>query len=329
MHYTARKFEPIIDQSVIEWAEAQASSPLADSNARQNGHEQDGSFHSYWQNDYHSLDKSPSPNKAKLVFLKSVALLAQDRHLAAKCSNCKLESVRELNVYKSADGAPLEFLLKFDTYCQRSKLELLSKLLQTFEVRILRRQNESEGLPVEGWKLESLQVGTQFDLKEAIFRNYPGMVGPWDVPVVRHQWVNDTTHPRQVQVKAVWRSPSGHVRFGSQLEGLTTEQLVRNSGLDPDNSDREPMVPGVWRVEIVSGDGHLLGTTFFPVYPSEVEDWAFVKGLTNEFYEIEDICGVIGNSYCTSAPLCKETVWSSEFPDPKSDVSSLFERWKL
>lgn len=49
--------------------------------------------------------------------------------------------------------------------------------------------------------------------------------------------------------------------------------------------------------------------------------------LTNEFWTIEKTCVIDDSSHgCKNFPACRDVLWSSRAPDPKSDISLLISK---
>ena len=200
-----------------------------------------------------------------------------------------------------------------------------------------------------------IQVGTDWDGKESLFRNYGGIIGVWDDPVAAiHLNVG-----KQGEVNIVWDDPTGE-RVATHTIKLEANWFVT---YHKPKFDR-PICPGVWNARIELADGSAIMETKFLVVPlthenmkvmddpasvnakraddphpmearglsewkenvkktgESLEQW--LDKLVSDFWKIEGICRTDstkdGCSYITD---CASTDWSTFSPDPKSELGEV------
>ena len=192
----------------------------------------------------------------------------------------------------------------------------------------------------------------KFDPKELIFRNYLNLINQRSKPVLKVAFFEGKTEI----VKFGWFDPNFDLVSTSQI------QFNETSGKDSVGPAlNNPLMAGIWTVVGVS-KGHMVAKEQFLVNPSEDVDKDIVASniaitdaeleqyvqeeknsyvdnkihnekeaaeYLNNFYEVlarcgkeEEIIGQIGK--------CSETVWSSHYPDPKSQILGVdFQTGKL
>lgn len=113
----------------------------------------------------------------------------------------------------------------------------------------------------------SSKVGTSWDEKERIFRNYGRLMGPWDDPVLVHYWKKGTPF----NAKLMWLDPIGIVTGVYEMRVL--EDWVVSFHKPVYN---KPLRPGTWTVKMVyrekGGNELVIGQTKFPIIPLAYKD---------------------------------------------------------
>lgn len=106
------------------------------------------------------------------------------------------------------------------------------------------------------------QVGTSWDEKERIFRNYGRLIGPWDNPVLVHYWKKG----KPFNVKLMWIDPISVVT--GVYEMSVQDDWVASFHKPTYN---KPLRPGTWTVKMVyreeGGNDLVIGQTSFLVIP--------------------------------------------------------------
>lgn len=87
-----------------------------------------------------------------------------------------------------------------------------------------------------------LQVGTDFDLKELIFRNYGQIIGPYSDLVLRHEWGPG----QEFTVSVAWIDPANVI-------AASYEVTIPDSGKVGNHKPQltSPLRPGVWMVKLM------------------------------------------------------------------------------
>lgn len=88
----------------------------------------------------------------------------------------------------------------------------------------------------------SFQVGTDFDLKERVFRNYPRFLGPESPVRLRHVW----RFGEDFRIHVAWIDPIGVLASYQEMT------VGKESLIDAQNPRiKTPLRPGVWTIKIV------------------------------------------------------------------------------
>ena len=200
-----------------------------------------------------------------------------------------------------------------------------------------------------------LQIGSEWDGKESIFRNYGGILAAWDEPVAALR----LTVGKQGDVNIVWDDPVG--------ERVATYSMKLEAGwfvsYHKPKLDR-PIRPGVWTVKLEMPDGALIMENKFLVAPithenkepinraksltinarrarpqpkgvdaQEFKSWQHSVSLDGAALE-QWMDKLVGQSWlnggycrtnvvseeCSWIPSCSEVHWSTFSSDPKSEI---------
>jgi len=197
------------------------------------------------------------------------------------------------------------------------------------------------------------QVGSEWDGKESIFRNYPGILGAWDDPVASLS----LSAGKQITVHIIWQDPIGLTvaNFAMKLEA-SWYVTYHKPKLET------PIRPGLWTVRIETEEGVLLMKNEFLVVPithhdkemlnapqavnakhtataspvadtTVYEDWKsnvlksgtdlelWMDSLVAQYWNIESYCRT--DAGCTWIQDCSTTSWSTFTPDPKSEIGEI------
>ena len=179
-----------------------------------------------------------------------------------------------------------------------------------------------------------LQVGTIYDTKEEIFRNYPGFFGPGSTGLtLQYIWKEGV----EGNVTLSWVDPWG--KTVSALEKhIDTEITAGVYTLETHSAST--LQTGVWKI-LVQSDGREIVELEFLVLPLAVSigpetvkethqsPLARIDELTAQFWKSEELCALedLGTE-CPQVKLCSKTNWSSMSPDPKSDII-VDDKWNI
>jgi len=223
------------------------------------------------------------------------------------------------------------------------------------EVKVRYRQKQRQGV-VHLSRYTSMAVGTGFDPKELLFRNYLNLMDQSSRPQLRFAFKEGE---KEVFTMG-WLDPRGRLVATNTLQANDTAGV---EGLTP--ALPAALEPGVWTVlaalTMLDETPRLVAKEKFVVMPSTpasspaapapvvadgrlerfvtLEDRAQVPLATlaeaavalQEFYTVPAWCEVVGEEgegVC-GGQACRETPWSSRFPDPKSTILGVDEEGRL
>lgn len=106
-----------------------------------------------------------------------------------------------------------------------------------------------------------LQVGTDWDPKERIFRNWGGLLGPEDEPVAVQRWSRGQSN---LTATVVWVDPTNVI---AATYDILVEASAEVSHYRPPLAP--PLRPGVWTLRVLH-HWNPLGQTSFVVAPVEL-----------------------------------------------------------
>ncbi|KAH9489879.1 hypothetical protein Btru_044479 [Bulinus truncatus] len=348
--FFARKFEAIVDQEVINSVDVTFHGYLYPGVP---------GLSNYWQNVYHHLDKSTKVKDAALTVYTSIQRLATSFLLEAM-PTCSLKPLKlfETTVFNEADhfhGLLVFFSAQLQDTGQAVTLEVHA------EPKHYYTQVDTKG---QAARLQSLEVGTDFDVKELIFRNDGNLMGPFDEITLRHAWLPGN----EFSVSIAWVDPTNEIAASYDVH-LPSAYHVGNQK----PFLNKPLRPGIWKACIMI-DLKLVAYTQFLVTPltflnnepisvsdtlrshqgpnglytssdfsefkpnlhlsddpklleearlnskktgAELEQ--LVDTLTRFFWVVQNTCVTEAVSACPLLSPCKNTSWSTQSPDPKSD----------
>ncbi|XP_022243478.1 xylosyltransferase 1-like isoform X2 [Limulus polyphemus] len=244
--FFGRKFEPVVNQQIIEQVERWINGPRELVSPVTS---------SYWQNEYHWKDKSPAPDDAKISIYNSLGRLAcrQLRDATKPCNVVPL-NVREATLFFETDIYKGTLIL-FEASAQGISSPVL------LEVQARPRQHYIIHKPVgPTGRLKFIQVGTDFDLKEQLFRNFGRIIGPFSEPAALHKWGPG----KEFSATFVWVDPTKTVAGSYEVRVESGNQDLH---LKP--VFRQPLRPGIWTL-LLMYNWVLVAETHFLVVPLSV-----------------------------------------------------------
>nr|SVE71518.1 EOG090X01AN [Daphnia similis]SVE72151.1 EOG090X01AN [Daphnia similis] len=246
--FFARKFEAAIDQSVMNRLEEQ----LTNTSLSYPG------LDCYWESAYHRADLTPKPNQALLTVALSLAkhaisLLLQNS--VAECPGLRPSRVVAITSYFRHDHY-LGDLIHFEVDEKDVEFEALVKPL-----------TKTTHLTKSPRILSTLQVGSDFDPKEQVFRNRLGVLSSRSKPIATFKWTGriNTTAASQL-AHLVWFDPDDNV-WAVHNVNMTDATKMGNQNLEIDH----PLKPGVWLVAVIY-NGKTIATTEFLIVPQKAGD---------------------------------------------------------
>ncbi|XP_022663399.1 xylosyltransferase oxt-like [Varroa destructor] len=247
--FFARKFEPVLSQKIVDFIEdtmlkikRKPTSNLA-------------SETSYWQNEFHYLDRSPVPDQGRLSAWSSLARLSA-HHLGQLGSRCVLRASRVLEtwLYFQHDlfkGVIIQYEARAEHLPEPVKVEALVSPIKSFQ-----KSGKFENDPFDD-RLRRIEVSSDFDVKELLFRNFAGIMGPQSEPGVLHEWGRGPAS----SVTFVWIDPAQVVAGSYEVKVGISEQIEHHKP-----PLRKPLRPGVWKLKMFK-NWVLMAETSFIVVP--------------------------------------------------------------
>ncbi|KAJ8684173.1 hypothetical protein QAD02_019965 [Eretmocerus hayati] len=236
--FFARKFEPIIDQRIIDAVENWLYPEMANSsNALMNIRGQD----SYWQSLYHHKDSSPSVDDALLTVSDSLARLAYRRFGELDISK-KAQLLEATSYFRENRFTGILVRAALHRFSMESST-LMADVPEHLEIFIQMRRNFSTSKSWLG-KILSLSVNTDYDQKEQTFRNFLGSIGPLSNPVLTYEF--DAAIVLPLNLSILWVDPLNRLADASFLQ-VDESTLMGYMKLELN----EPLVAGVWHLYVV------------------------------------------------------------------------------
>merc|ERR1712083_29689 len=222
---------------------------------------------------------------------------------------------------------------------------------QELQLEVQMRYKQKLQMASQESRLTGITVGTDFDPKELMFRNYLGMITQDSKPAAR---ISFSAGEKEV-FSVGWLDPSGRLVAKNKLQVNDTEGIDSVSPVL-----QTPLQLGHWTVLVAlahpNNRASLIAKERFIVVPSsskvqEVKPLPLLQDASLEqFITLEERAQSVGKTFdesiealhkffffpascliqtslyasanqpCSSLPLCKDTPWSSRFPDPKSSI---------
>ena len=312
--FFARKFEPIVHQGIINKVQEWSTNVTI---------EETESKRSYWQNIYHSDDSKHDLDPTSLENFFSDTIL--------KYSNGKLEyqTVKTLTVfsYDNLYNATLALIeVKKDNSEEVFNVEV--------KFRYIPKQKFSENYRN---RINNAGVGTNFDPKELVFRNYVNLITQDSKLSVKVHFSTEEANAEEIQFG--WFDPNKSLVQETKLKFNKTSLI---EGVSPKLNT--PLQPGIWSIvatknrEFLYSEKFLVvsshknqiaqnlpissdtSDTFYNFLSEENEDDLVGEndGLVKHFFQVDGVCA--DTKAISSLPKCQETSWSTLFPDAKSEI---------
>ena len=240
--FFARKFEPVISQESVDFLDGWISSgdPNADFGDVPG-------WKSYWQNIFHHLDRSPAPRSEVISLGLILAQFTLDTSQVLPKGK-RLKELREITLYKKEDvfrGVLVRFVVD----------DIDVELESHVEIR-----------PTRGmiWNPREIAVsiGTDYDPKEVLFRNFFAAIGPLSDPVLLYESEDGDA----AEFDVIWFDPVGDI---AAVDHISLENGTGRVEETVKPSLPKPLAPGRWMATIVnSSDNDIVLIVPFLVTPN-------------------------------------------------------------
>ncbi|XP_047505438.1 xylosyltransferase oxt isoform X1 [Pieris napi] len=241
--FFARKFEPIINQEIITRVEQFIGV---------NDHYLINNLEAYWQSIYDTNDLTASTDDTVLSHAGSI-IRQNSKILATEGCDIKLGEILEIHLYKYAD------VYKGNLILHKAVLNNgLNVVIETW-YKPKHHLELNFNSPIVDY-IKTFRVGSDYDQKEMIFRNFGGILGPFSDPVLLYQF---SSHKQSGNLTVLWLDPAGmlaDVNIISRDENNLTNFIKPNI--------RHPLLPGVWKVGLFE-QTTLVAVTKFLITPLE------------------------------------------------------------
>ena len=211
----------------------------------------------YWQSIYHHLDLSPPPDTAVVEVSKTLCLIAiEDLLKELSDEGYKFEKLVEVTSYHLDDnlkGILIKFSMKGDSE------EKIFEAIVDPKMNVIRKQT--------AFRQGELLVGTGYDPKELIFRNFLHAMNEDSMPMLMNSFASaQEPDEKDFIMNIVLIDPKGYI-------ALVTEKSVSNNTLIKDAFKlelKEKLIPGIWTIMVVNQkNNQLLTKVPFLVFPTK------------------------------------------------------------
>uniref|UniRef100_A0A3P8TRX7 Xylosyltransferase 1 n=1 Tax=Amphiprion percula TaxID=161767 RepID=A0A3P8TRX7_AMPPE len=234
--FFARKFEASVNQEIVNQLDAYLFGPFPQGTLALN---------SYWENVYDEPDGVASLSDTHLTYYHSFSRLGLARAAASLQGNPKDHSCRYFPM-----GHPVSVHLYFQAdqfqgyLVKHHATNLATSKLETMETWVAPKKNFKLTTPPTSTfsRLQFAEIGTEWDAKERMFRNFGGLMGPMDETVGMQKW----TKGPNVTVTVVWIDPTNVI--------AATYDILIDAGAEYTHYRpplNQPLRPGVWSVRIL------------------------------------------------------------------------------
>uniref|UniRef100_A0A8D0GWJ2 Xylosyltransferase 2 n=1 Tax=Sphenodon punctatus TaxID=8508 RepID=A0A8D0GWJ2_SPHPU len=275
--FFARKFESTVNQEVLE---------ILDSHLYGNYPPNTPALKAYWENVYDRVDRLSGLSDVTLTVYASFSRLG-----LRKVTSSPAQKAEKLCRFEPR-GFPSRVHLYF--YDDRFQGYLVTQEAQnsvTGQTESLEMWLMPRGalkLSSHGGKtnrLQNLEVGTEWDPKERLFRNFGGLIGPFDEPVAMQKW----SRGPNLTATVVWIDPTYVIAASYDI---TVDAEAEYTQYKPPLN--RPLRPGVWTIRLLQfweplGESQFLVVpqTFNRKQPLRKDDgtWLHAGPPRNEYME--------------------------------------------
>ncbi|RXN01983.1 Xylosyltransferase 1 [Acipenser ruthenus] len=233
--FFARKFEASVNQEIVTQLDGFLFGSLPSSTP---------GLKAYWENVFDEPDGVHSLSDTKLTYYHAFARMGLQRAANSLQGDPNDSSCRYFPM-----GHPVSVHLyflsdRFQGYLVRHHAtNLMTSKLETLETWVMPKKVFKIANPPSNFgRLQFAEIGTEWDAKERIFRNFGGLMGPTDEPVGMQKWGKGAN----VTVTVVWVDPTNVI-------AATYDILIEASAefthyRPPLNL---PLRPGTWTVKVL------------------------------------------------------------------------------
>ncbi|XP_036398508.1 xylosyltransferase 1 [Megalops cyprinoides] len=233
--FFARKFEASVNQEIINQLDAFLFGSMPSTTP---------GLKAYWENVYDEPDGVHSLSDAQLTHYHSFARMGLVRAASSLQGDPNDSSCRYFSM-----GHPVSVHLyflsdRFQGYLVRHHAtNLATSKLETLETWVMPKKVFKIANPSNSFsRLQFAEIGTEWDAKERMFRNFGGLMGPTEEPVGMQKWGKGAN----VTVTVVWIDPTNVI--AATYDILIDASAEFTHYRPPLNL---PLRPGVWTVRVL------------------------------------------------------------------------------
>uniref|UniRef100_A0A674D0K6 Xylosyltransferase 1 n=1 Tax=Salmo trutta TaxID=8032 RepID=A0A674D0K6_SALTR len=253
--FFARKFEASVNQEIVTQLDSFLFGPYP---------QETPGLQSYWENVYDETDSVASLSDSQLTHYHAFTRMGLSRAATSLQGHPDNNSCRYIS-----RGHPVSVHLYFlsdvfQGYLVRQHAgNLATSQLETLETWVS-HSNHFTLAPTTNTlnRLQFAEVGTDWDAKERVFRNFGSLLGPTEEPVAMQRWGRG----QNVTVTVVWVDPTNVI--------AATYDILVDGGTEYTHYRPPltvPLRPGVWTLRVLH-HWNLLASTSFVVSPLEYHD---------------------------------------------------------
>ncbi|XP_012268134.2 xylosyltransferase oxt [Athalia rosae] len=252
--FFARKFEPTIDQRIIDRTEEWIYPSKVNASQKLKGYD------TYWQSLYHYADVSPLADDTLLTISNSLA------RLTYKNLNIDPDIFNHIKLLETTAYFRSNSFLGILIRCNANTKDLENLESSTFQNEFPEQVESLISLKrnitiTKSWqnRIRSLIVNTEYDQKEQTFRNLLGGISPISSPILAYELTVGSIIMRNLSV--LWVDPHGQLADVNQLQ---VDEVVLFGHVKPQIV--EPLVIGTWHV-IIMAESDLVAKLNFLITP--------------------------------------------------------------
>ncbi|XP_070581235.1 xylosyltransferase 1-like [Ptychodera flava] len=257
--FFARKFEPVINQESINQLDSWLYGDYPIGTA---------GLESYWQNTYHMEDSRSKSDDVSWTYYQAFIRLASESFRASIQS---VEYQEGCMFAFNMDPVEVNFFFQSDEF--QGMLVMYEGMSRTgqkdwLETWLVPHRQLKIIDPVgPASRLLSMQVSTDYDLKERVFRNFGGLIGPYDDPRVLLR-ISQGEHQT---VTLMWLDPIEQVAEVHDIKLEADAEIAYHK-----TEFYKPLRPGKWTLKMIYNQRAIAETSFL-VLPLAVQNMKTVN----------------------------------------------------
>uniref|UniRef100_A0A670JCG6 Xylosyltransferase 2 n=1 Tax=Podarcis muralis TaxID=64176 RepID=A0A670JCG6_PODMU len=285
--FFARKFESTINQEVLE---------ILDSHLYGNYPPNTPALKAYWESVYDRVDGLSGLSDVTLTVYTSFSRLG-----LRKVTSAQAQKEEKLCRFEPQGFPSSVHLYFYDDHFQgylvtQEVQNPATQQVESLEMWVMPRGTlKLAGRSRQANRLQNLEVGTEWDPKERIFRNFGGLIGPFDEPVAMQKWARGPN----LTATVVWIDPTYVIATSYDIAVDAEAEFTQYK--PPLN---RPLRPGVWTIRLLQfweplGESQFLVVpqTFNRKQPLRKDDgkWLHAGPPRNEYMEqnFQGLAGIL------------------------------------